>query len=155
MSALHKYLKKHTEALVKDVGVEAACTLTGRSKATIGRYYSDAVEHQDRYMPVDAVVALEAAASYPHLTSAMAELNGNTLSYAEKRNDTQGGVNNDVVALAERFARLMGEYHQSIQDGVITANEAKRMLSETLALQSVLVDMKLHLEDETTPARSV
>jgi hypothetical protein len=44
---------------------------------------------------------------------------------------------------------LMAEYHQSIEDGVITINEAKRLLKETLALQQVLIDMKLHLEDET------
>ena len=150
MKAHHKYLKKHTEALVKDVGVETACKLSGRSKATLGRYYSDADEHRDRFMPIDEVVALEAAASYPHVSSALAEVNGNSISYAEKRNDTEGGVNSDVVALAQRFANLMGEYHESIQDGVITANEAKRMLSETLALQGVLVDMKLHLEDETS-----
>lgn len=149
MSKNHQYLKKHTEALVKDVGVEAACELSGRSKATLGRYYSDADEHRDRFMPIDAVVALEAAASFPHVTTALAEVNGNSVSYAERRNDTEGGVNADVVALAQRFANLMGEYHESIQDGIITANEAKRMLSETLALQSVLLEMKLHLEDET------
>ena len=34
------YLKRHTETLVKDVGLEAACELTGKSKATLGRYYS-------------------------------------------------------------------------------------------------------------------
>lgn len=150
MSRSQQYLKKHTEALVKDVGVEAACKLSGRSKATLGRYYSDAEEHRDRFMPIDAVVALEAASSFPHVTTALAELNGNSLSYAERRNDTEGGVNSDVVALAQRFANLMGEYHESIQDGIITANEAKRMLSETLALQSVLLEMKLHLEDEKT-----
>ena len=144
-----KYLKKHTEALVKDVGIENACKLAGRSKATLGRYYSDAPEHDGRYMPIDAVAALEAAASYPHVTTALAEINGNSISYSEKRNDTSGGVNSDVVALSERFARLMGEYHTSIQDGVISANEAKRLLAETLLLQSILVDMKLHLEDET------
>ena len=42
MAVLHTYLKKHTEGLVKDVGLEAACKLTGKSKATLGRYYSDA-----------------------------------------------------------------------------------------------------------------
>jgi len=62
MSSHFKYLKKHTEAL------------------TLGRYYSDNLEHTDRYMPIDAVVALEAAASYPHVTTALAEINGNTLS---------------------------------------------------------------------------
>ena len=42
------YLKKHSEALVKDVGIEAACALTGKSKATLGRYYSDLAEQDDR-----------------------------------------------------------------------------------------------------------
>ena len=75
------YLKKHTEALVKDVGIEAACTLTGKSKATLGRYYSDASEHDDRFMPIDVVAALEAAARFPHVTSALADLRGITMSY--------------------------------------------------------------------------
>jgi len=149
MSSHFKYLKKHTEALVKDVGIEAACKLTGRSKATLGRYYSDNLEHTDRYMPIDAVVALEAAASYPHVTTALAEVNGNTLSSNGNRQRNSESVNADIVALAQRFAMLMGEYNLSIEDGVITSNEAKRMLTETLALQKVLVEMKLHLEEES------
>ncbi|SEV94927.1 hypothetical protein SAMN04488515_0365 [Cognatiyoonia koreensis] len=143
------YLKKHTEALVKDVGIEAACALTGKSKATLGRYYSNNEEHADRFMPVDAVVALEAASSYPHVTSALAEVRGITLSYDESSpNEKRGGVNSDVVALSQRFAVLMGEYNQSIEDGVISVNEAKRLLQETTALQKVLIEMKLHLEQE-------
>lgn len=152
MGGIGSYLKKHTEALVKDVGIEAACTLTGRSKATLGRYYSDAEEHSDRFMPVDAVAALEGAARFPHVTTALAELHGITLSYNEARKNTQnnGGVNSDVVALSQRFAMLMAEYSQSIEDGIITINEAKRLLRETTALQQVLLEMKLHLEEEAT-----
>lgn len=143
------YLKKHTEALVKDVGIEPACALTGKSKATLGRYYSDNPEHADRFMPVDAVAALEEAARFPHVTSALADLKGITLSYdQDRKNSDSGGVNSDVVALAQRFAMLMSEYNQSIEDGVITVNEAKRLLRETSALQHVLLEMKLHLEEE-------
>jgi len=151
MSTFGNYLKKHTEALVKDVGIEPACELTGKSKATLGRYYSDHAEHADRFMPIDAVAALEEASSYPHVTSALAELKGIHLSYdGRRKNDTNsGGVNADVIALAQRFAMLMSEYQQSIEDGIITMNEAKRLLKETTALQQVLIDMKLHLEDET------
>ncbi len=145
------YLKKHTEALVKDVGVEAACEITGRSKATLGRYYSDSAEHDDRFMPVDVVAALEAASRYPHVTSALADLRGITFSYdAERRNAATKGVNQDVVALAQRFAMLMSEYNQAIGDGKITANEAKRLLRETLAIQQVILEMKLNLEDEVS-----
>lgn len=151
MSKIGSYLKKHTEALVKDVGIEPACELTGKSKATLGRYYSDHDEHADRFMPIDAVAALEEAASYPHVTSALAELKNIHLSFDERRknDDDKGGVNADVIALSQRFAMLMAEYQQSIDDGVITVNEAKRLLKETTALQQVLIDMKLHLEDES------
>lgn len=154
MASIRSYLKKHTEALVKDVGVEPACELTGKSKATLGRYYSDAPEHADRFMPVDAVAALEAAASYPHVTSALAELRNITLSYDEapKNHRREGGINTDVIALSQRFALLMAEYNQSIEDGIITVNEAKRLLRETVAIQRVLLDMKLHLEADSQSA---
>jgi len=150
MSRMGSYLKKHTEALVKDVGIEAACKLTGKSKATLGRYYADHAEHADRFMPVDAVAALEKAASYPHVTSALAELQGIGLTFDGKRRNTneRANVNSDVIVLSQRFALLMAEYQQSIEDGVITINEAKRLLRETSQLQQVLIDMKLHLEEE-------
>ena len=151
IAAIGSYLKKHTEALVKDVGVEPACEITGKSKATLGRYYSDNPEHADRFMPVDAVARLEGAASYPHVTAALAELKGITLSYDDRKPNSErsGGVNADVIALSQRFAMLMSEYQQSIEDGVISVNEAKRLLKETVLLQQVLIDMKLHLEDES------
>lgn len=103
-------------------------------------------------MPIDAVAALEEASSYPHVTSALAELKEISLSYDESRKNTEdreGAVNTDVIMLSQRFAMLMSEYTQSIEDGIITMNEAKRLLKETAALQHVLIEMKLHLEDET------
>lgn len=148
MAGYGSYLKKHTEALVKDVGIEAACELTGKSKATLGRYYSDNDEHADRFMPVDAVAALEAAAKYPHVTSALAELRGATMSYdSSGTNSDEGEINTDVIKLSQRFALLMAEYSLSIADGVISINEAQRLLRETTALQQVLIEMKLHLEE--------
>jgi len=148
MAGHGSYLKKHTEALVKAVGIEAACVVSGKSKATLGRYYSDHDEHADRFMPVDTVAALEAAARYPHVTAALAELAGATITFdRDARNTESSNVNADVVALSQRFAMLMGEYNLSIEDGVISVNEAKRLLQETLVLQQVLVDMKLHLEN--------
>ncbi len=147
--SIASYLKKHAEALVKDVGIEAACQLTGKSKATLGRYYSDTDEHDDRFMPIDVVAQLEAASGFPHITAALSDLRGLTLSYdSEKRTAASKGVNQDVVALAQRFALLMSEYNQAIGDGKISPNEAKRLLRETIAIQQVLLDMKLNLEDE-------
>ncbi len=143
------YLKKHSEALVKDVGVEKACRLTGKSKATLGRYYSDQDEHDDRFMPIDVVAALEAGAKFPHVTAALADLRGITLSYDTARRPAQSpGVNSDIVELAQRFAMLMGEYNRAIADGRLSINEAKRLLRETLSIQEVLLEMKLSLEHE-------
>ena len=147
--SIASYLKKHTETLVKDVGIEAACEITGKSKATLGRYYSDSDEHDDRFMPIDVVAQLESSSRFPHVTAALADLRGITLSYdGEKRNATSSGVNQDVVALAQRFGMLMAEYNQAIGDGKISMNEAKRLLRETLAIQQVLLEMKLNLEEE-------
>lgn len=150
MAVVGSYLKKHTEALVKDVGIEPACVATGKSKATLGRYYSDNEEHADRFMPIDAVAQLEAVASYPHVTGALAELLGVGLNFEDRRANAKrsGGVNSDVIALSQRFALLMAEYQQSMEDGQISVNEAKRLLRETSMLQQVLVDMKLSLEEE-------
>jgi len=97
---------------------------------------------------------LEAAASFPHVTAALAELNGGQMSYGSDRrnsmrNDTKGSVNTNVIELSQRFALLMGEYHVSIEDGVISINEARKLLEETLALQKVLVEMKLRLEADS------
>ena len=151
MTEIGSYLKKHTEALVKEVGVEAACEITGKSKATLGRYYSDHEEHSQRFMPVDTVALLEAHSDYPHVTSALAELLNISLSYDERHPNRpgRGGINADVIALSQRFAMLMAEYHQSIEDGKISGNEAKRLLRETVMLQQVLIDIKLHLEAES------
>jgi hypothetical protein len=149
--SIASYLKKHSEALVKDVGIEAACELTGKSKATLGRYYSDSGEHDDRFMPIDVVAQLEGSSRFPHVTAALADLRGITLSYdGEKRNASSSGVNQDVVALAQRFGMLMAEYNQAIGDGKISINEAKRLLRETLAIQQVLLEMKLNLEEEAS-----
>ncbi|MBO6774400.1 MAG: hypothetical protein JJ897_02625 [Marinibacterium sp.] len=150
MADISSYLKKHTEALVKDVGIEAACEITGKSKATLGRYYSNNEEHIDRFMPVDSVAQLEAVSRYPHVTSALAELKKITLSYDDRKPNSisNGGVNADVIALSQRFAMLMAEYQQSMEDGVISVTEAKRLLRETVLLQQVLLDMKLRLEEE-------
>ncbi len=57
-------------------------------------------------------------------------------------------MNSDVIALSHRFAQLMAEYSQSIEDGIITLNESKRLITETQAIQEVLLNMKLNLEEE-------
>ena len=148
MKSLLVNLKNHTETLIKDIGVEAASDLTGKSKASLGRYYSEHDEHLERFITVDSVALLEQEASFPFVTLALAELSGATLSFEEYRTNTakQKTVNSDVVSLSQRFAMLMCEYHQSIEDGSISKAESKRLFKEAVALQKVLTDMKISLE---------
>ena len=142
------YLKRHTDALIKDLGFAKACEVSGKSKATLGRYASLAPENSDRYIPVNVALALERNASVPFVTKALAELQNLRLEYGDGRGKVDGGLNSDVIKLSQRFATLMAEYNHSISDGVISLNETKRLLDETNALQQVLMDMKLHLQGE-------
>jgi hypothetical protein len=114
----------------------------------LGRYYSEHDEHLERFITVDSVALLEQEASFPFVTLALAELSGATLSFKEYRTNAakQKTVNSDVVSLSQRFAMLMGEYHQSIEDGSISKAESKRLFKEAVALQHVLTDMKISLE---------
>lgn len=141
------YLKWHTEALIKDLGYLKACEVSGKSKATLGRYASTAIENADRFIPVNVLLDLERKATVPFVTKALAELLGMKLEYDDDRDDSSGELNNDVIKLSQRFATLMGEYNHSIADGVISLNEAKRLLDETNSLQQVLMDMKMHLQN--------
>jgi len=144
------YLKWHTEALIKDIGYLKACEVSGKSKATLGRYASTAPENADRYIPVNVLLELEREATVPFVTKALAELQGMGLDFEGDRDDGPGALNSDVIKLSQRFATLMGEYNHSMADGVISLNEAKRLLDETNALQQVLMDMKLHLQNNET-----
>ena len=141
-----EYLKRHTEALIKDLGYARACEVSGKSKATLGRYASSMPEHADRFIPVNVLVELERAASMPFVTKALAELQNLHLEHSGE-GDPQGELNSDVIHLSQRFATLMAEYNHSISDGVISLNETRRLLEETNALQKVLMEMKLHLQD--------
>ena len=147
-AARGEYLKLHTEALIKDLGYAKACEVSGKSKATLGRYASLAAENTDRYIPVNVLLDLERVATVPFVTKALAELQNMSLEYDENRRDQTGALNSDVIKLSQRFATLMGEYNHSIEDGVISLNEAKRLLDETNALQQVLMDMKMHLQNQ-------
>jgi hypothetical protein len=142
-----RYLKRHTEALVKAVGVEAACAATGRSKATLGRYYAMHEEHADRFIPVDAVARLEAVAGYPHVTAALAELAGVAVDRAESRSPGEPGpVSADFAAVSRRFAELMSRYADAVADEVITKADVAALMGEAIELQRVLTELKLHLE---------
>ena len=142
-----EYLKRHTESLIKDLGYAKACEVSGKSKATLGRYASLQDENADLFIPVNVLVELELASSLPFVTKAIAELQQLKLEFGDAKSAASDGLNSDVIRLSQRFATLMAEYNHSMSDGVISMNETRRLLDETNALQQVLMEMKLHLQD--------
>lgn len=130
---IRAFLKESTETLVKEVGVEAACAAAGKSKATIGRYYSRHDEHADRFMPVDTVALLEREAGRPLVTASLAELAGVPLSPPSDAEEAMG----------RRFAALMAT--TGVAD--LAPARARALLEEANALDEALSDLRRHLAD--------
>jgi len=142
-------IKQHTKALIKDIGVEKACELTGRTSATLRRYASSSDANAGNLISIGDLVRLEQSASYPYVTASLAEVNDYVINSRKQQEQTSDSVNSDVMRLASRFGSLMSEYYSSIEDGEISREEAQRLLKDTLALQTILVEMKQNLENET------
>jgi len=66
----------------------------------------------------------EVRARNRHMTAALPDLKGIPPS-RDRRPDhvSQGNVNTDVIALAQRLAMLMDEFRQAIEDGITTVSE--------------------------------
>ncbi len=144
-------VKQHTKALIKDIGVEKACALTGRSAATLRRYASSSATNAGHILSVADIISLEQQASYPYVTASLAEASNHVLSAKAPQTERSDSVNSDVMRLANRFGNLMAEYYRSIEDGEISGDEAQRLLADTLSLQTILVEMKQNLENEAKP----
>ena len=109
MAGSGNYLKWHSEALVKDVGIKQTCSVTGKSKATLGRYYSYNLEHAGRYMPINPVVRFEKVAGFPQVTMAFSELCGNTISSDDRRRTVSSKwfFKRQIIAFSQSFTMLM------------------------------------------------
>ncbi|UWQ21341.1 hypothetical protein [Jannaschia sp. W003] len=126
-------LKRRTELLVKSVGVEAACAAIGKSKATLGRYYSVHDEHRDRFIPVDSLALLEEAARRPIVTLTLCELAGVDTSDAEAES-----------APPRRLRRALAEHSRILADGG-DALERRALLAELRNLEHMLHDLRVDL----------
>lgn len=120
--------------------MKRAVELTGKSKATLGRYYATDPEYADRFMPISDVVALEQAATFPHVTAALAEAQGMTLTSLEQTGSTT--FQDAMVSVTRHFARLIESHLSSPTRQGRSNNETARLLDEISALQRSLVVLK-------------
>lgn len=51
------YQRKQSVALLTDISIQAVCGVTGQSKATLGRHYSEAGQHGDCFSPATVALA--------------------------------------------------------------------------------------------------
>ena len=138
-STLGEDLKRQTEALVKAVGVEASCAVTGRSKATLGRYYSQHEEHAKRFIPVDVLAALESAAGTPIVTRYLAQRAGMALVPQSHAADLT------PEAVAARSNTVFTELGRLMMNGGLNGPEGRATLAKLRGLQAELVALEQSL----------
>lgn len=98
-------------------GIERAAELCGYSKSAVGRWHC---RHSEDFMPLAAIVALEAETGSPLVTRAMAGLNGLECTAAPTG---EAHVMGAYVKLTEKTASLNSTVANAMADGVITPGE--------------------------------
>ena len=98
-------------------GIERAAELCGYSKSAVGRWHC---RHAEDFMPLAAIVTLEAETASPLVTRAMCGLNGLECSAAPSEETHVLGA---YVRLTEKTASLNATVANAMADGVITPGE--------------------------------
>lgn len=144
-------LKEQTKRLIDDVGIDLAVKHSGHSKAVVVRNYSTALRDKDRFISIDDVAALETHASYPFVTSELANMNGNRVSTFDALNiDAQDSdlaidakkSDPQIFAICNQFAQLTFEYQLAKADNIITKAEADILFSKISKMEIALVTLK-------------
>lgn len=102
-------------------GIERAAELCSYSKSAVGRWHC---RHAEDFMPLAAVLTLEAETGSPLVTRAMAGLNGLECSAAPTG---EAHVMGAYVQLTAATATLNAEVAAAVQDGVLTPSEQTRI----------------------------
>lgn len=140
-------LKLRTELLVKDLGLRTACDVLGKSKTTIGRYYSADPEHADRFMPIDMVATLEGVASSTYVSSALTNMkhlaSANTCFQQPEPVAKMPIV---VAELSEQVGDLTGELLRAGLMPLPSRNQKLSYLERIVSLERTLGELKRHFD---------
>jgi hypothetical protein len=122
--AAYNTLKTATKMLVRDIGgvdATAACTRAGRS--LISDYGNLA---SDRFMPGDIILDAETIGGTPHITAALARIQGYEL--VPRTTVTDGDLNHKLAGLGREFGALFADVATALADGEITEAERDTLL---------------------------
>jgi hypothetical protein len=102
-------------------GIERAAEICGYSKSAAGRWHC---RHAEDFMPLGAILTLEAETGSALVTRAMAGLNGLECTAAAPG---EAHVMGAYVQLTAATAALNAEVAAAVQDGVLTPGEQTRI----------------------------
>lgn len=131
-------LKTGVAVLLKRVGgLEAAASATRVGVSKLSEYQSRRME--DRHMPVDVVLDLEAIAGEPLVTAALARAAGYRLVRIEA--GETGDVVSPVQAVTRDAGELAAQLMAAIADQEITADEADGLAALAQRMRGSLDDV--------------
>lgn len=137
-------LKGATRAAIHDLGgIEVAARILNLSTAQVGRY-----QHQgaDDFISIANAALLESQDGVePHITRALAALNGNTLVQVPKA-DTAGKWSAGIAAAMKETGDLLSGFGAALADGEINREEAQRLLIEADQAMSALASLRDQLQ---------
>jgi len=123
-------------------GIQRSADKAGFSKTEVGRWNGGA---NPEYMPLGAVVVLEADCGYALVTAVLAEANGRRLSEPEEERQAEVSM---MTAHAEKL-RLGAESSlavaQAIADNTVTPSEAHLVDKRLAAEERAISDMRASL----------
>jgi len=148
-------LKTATKELIERVGgFESAANYCRVGSTTLQRYTSEKDEYKDRYIPVDVVQVLEKEASAVIVTEYLAERANCLLWKMPEREDSGNHLSTSVIETGEHVAQLFKDWAVFLDDGVIDADEAEKLLEHNRVLVRTLMRMRTDLEAKINEAES-
>ncbi len=144
-------LKDATKELVEQVGgFESAANFCRVGTTTLQRYTSDKEEYKDRYIPADVIELLEKEAAAPVVTEYLAEQANCLLWQMPDREESGNHLSTSVIETGEHVAQLFKDWAKFLEDGVIDAIEAEKLLIHNRTLVRTLMRMRTDLEEKIT-----
>jgi hypothetical protein len=141
-----KRLKRLTEVLISDVGECKSSEIAQIATSKLNRFGNADLKQAPLFMPIDVVMQLEAHSSKPHITAALAELNGSRLTVSTG-NDRQGKSSFEEVVrrLKTEFNALNSAHEQPRAEDETGATRNARLLNALNSFEHSLVELKLLL----------
>lgn len=129
--AAYRRLKTAWKALVQDLGGVEATAAATRAGRTLASDYGNVAS--DRYVPVDIILDAEIIAGTPHVTAALAALQGYAL--VPRQADPAAQIATLLAAVGRESGEVFASAAVALADGKLTSAEALSLVGELADLE--------------------